>query len=65
MSLKLFLVEDNPHIRKSVTEFLEQDGAVEVVNWAPTEHGAVSWLQSNCLEWEVAVVDRMRPANTS
>ena len=55
MPFRVFLVEDNPLIRQSMTELLEELTDAQVVAWADGEDAAV--LEMARVEWDVALVD--------
>lgn len=55
MPLRIFLVEDNPLIRQTMQEMLEEILGATVVAWADTEHGAIEAMRNT--EWDVALVD--------
>lgn len=57
MVLRIFLVEDNPVIRRSLIETLEDLLAVDVIGWSETEHEACSRLLALAEGWDVALVD--------
>lgn len=54
--LRAFLIEDNPTIRRNLTEALEEMAAVDTVGFAASEAEAKAWLASNDA-WDIAIVD--------
>ncbi|QHJ00813.1 response regulator [Xylophilus rhododendri] len=57
MGQKVFLVEDSATVRMALTLGLADAGAMEVVDFAETERGAVAWLNENPSGWMLAIVD--------
>ncbi|MEO8523188.1 MAG: response regulator [Caldimonas sp.] len=57
MTIRVFLVEDNPLIRGSLIEALEELALVQVVAFAATEDRAVEWLNENRDGCDLVVVD--------
>lgn len=57
MAKRVFLVEDNPIIRESLTEAIEDLSAACVVGWAATEQDACEHLNRLSEAWDVALVD--------
>lgn len=55
MPLRIFLVEDNPLIRRTMQEMLEEVVGARVVDWADTEAGAIEGMRR--VDWDVALVD--------
>ncbi len=55
MPLRIFLVEDNPLIRQTMQDMLEEVLGARVVAWADTEAGAIEAMRRT--EWDVALVD--------
>ncbi len=55
--LRIFLVEDNPIIRDSLTETLAELVGAITVGSSETEQGAKAWLANNPDEWDLAIVD--------
>jgi DNA-binding NarL/FixJ family response regulator len=55
MSLRIFLVEDNPLIRQTMQEMLEEVLGAHVVAWADGEDAAIAAMRRT--EWDVALVD--------
>ncbi|WP_326540434.1 response regulator [Pseudorhodoferax sp.] len=55
MPHRVFLVEDNPLIRQTMTEMLEELSDSTVVAWADGEDEAVAGMQK--VEWDVALID--------
>jgi two-component system OmpR family response regulator len=57
MRLRIYLVEDNPVIRKNLTEWFEDLENARLVGFSTTEHEARAWLVKNKTAWDLAVVD--------
>jgi two-component system, OmpR family, response regulator len=57
MRLRIYLVEDSPVIRDTLSESLEELVGARVVGWASTEAEACQWLANNPTQWDLAVVD--------
>jgi DNA-binding NarL/FixJ family response regulator len=55
--LKAFVVEDNPSIRQSLVEALQELAGVETAGTAATEKDAVAWLTDPANAWDIAIVD--------
>ncbi len=55
--LRIYLVEDNPIIRESLTETLAELVGSVTVGSSETEQGAKAWLATNAQQWDVAIVD--------
>ena len=55
--LRIYLVEDNPIIRESLTETLTELVGSVTVGSSETELGAKNWLAQNAGEWDLAIVD--------
>ena len=55
--LRIYLVEDNPIIRASLTETLTELVGSVTVGSSETEHVAKAWLTENGDEWDLAIVD--------
>ncbi|KQP36248.1 response regulator [Pseudorhodoferax sp. Leaf274] len=55
MPLRIFLVEDNPLIRQTMQEMLEEVLGAQVVDWADGESAAIEAMRRT--EWDVALVD--------
>lgn len=55
MAHRIFLVEDNPLIRRTMTEMLEDIADVEVIAWADGETAAVAEMGHT--DWDVALID--------
>lgn len=55
MPLRIFLVEDNPLIRQSMQEMLEEVLGAQVVDWADGEAAAIGAMRRTA--WDVALVD--------
>jgi two-component system OmpR family response regulator len=51
------LVEDNPIIRESLIDFVEDDKKAVVVGWTDQQDEASHWLRSNPGMWDLAVID--------
>lgn len=57
MRLRIYLVEDNPVIRKNLTEWFEDLENARLVGFSTTENEARAWLVKNKTAWDLAVVD--------
>lgn len=55
MPLRIFLVEDNPLIRQTMQEMLEEVVHAQVVGWADGESRAIDAMRRT--DWDVALVD--------
>jgi two-component system OmpR family response regulator len=55
MQLRIFLVEDNPLIRTTFTEMLQESAGAEVIAWASSEPEAIAGMHGT--DWNVALVD--------
>ena len=57
MTLRVFLVEDNPVIRENLAAALEELAPVQVVAFADNEPAATSWIAANPEGVDLLVVD--------
>src|ERR1700754_3485940 len=57
MNLKVFLVEDNPVIRDSLSAALEELAPVQIVGFAEDESTATQWLHANGGRCDLLIVD--------
>lgn len=57
MTLKAFVVEDNPSIRESLREALWELAGIETAGFAGSEKAAIAWLSDPANDWDVAIVD--------
>ena len=57
MALKAFLVEDQPAVRDSLVEALQEITGIEPAGWAATEKAATAWLRDPAHHWDIAIVD--------
>lgn len=57
MTLRVFLVEDNPSIRDVLVGLLEDSVDCEVVGIAPSQAEATRWLSRNGQGWDLIVTD--------
>ena len=57
MTLRVFLVEDNPVIRENLCESLEELADAHAVAWAGTANEAKAWMDSHQSQWDLAVID--------
>jgi DNA-binding NarL/FixJ family response regulator len=57
LALQAFLVEDNPQIRQSLAEALEEFGSIHTAGSAASEKDAVAWLRDPANHWDIAIVD--------
>ena len=57
MTLKAFIVEDNPSIRESLIEALAELAGIETTGVAGSQKAAVAWLNNPDNHWDIAIVD--------
>jgi DNA-binding NarL/FixJ family response regulator len=57
LALKAYVVEDNPAIRESLVEALNELGGIEPAGSTGNEATAVAWLRDPAHHWDIAVVD--------
>jgi DNA-binding NarL/FixJ family response regulator len=57
LTLKAFIVEDNPSIRESLIEALSELAGMETAGVAGSQKAAVAWLKDPANQWDVAIVD--------
>ena len=57
MSLKAFVVEDQPAIRDSLLEALAEIAGIEAAGWAANEKTAIAWLRDATHHWDIAIID--------
>ena len=57
MTLRLFLVEDNPVIRENLAGTLEELAPTEIVGFAEDEPSAVAWIASHSEDVDLLVID--------
>lgn len=57
MSLKTFIVEDNPTIRDNLIATLEELTAVKAVGTSDSEIESIAWLLSHPDDWDLAILD--------
>ncbi len=57
MTVKVFLVEDNPVMREQLGYILKSEAQVDFVGIAETEAEANDWLEKNPDHWDIALVD--------
>lgn len=57
MSLPIFLVEDNPELRATIKEAINNICDAQVIGTAETEAQAIAWLNDHHGAWRLAVVD--------
>ena len=56
-SLKTFIVEDNPLIRRNLVETMKELLDVKILGFAETEDDASCWLSDHRRDWQLLVVD--------
>lgn len=56
-SLKTFIVEDNPLIRRNLVEAMTELLDVNIMGFAENEDDARSWLSSHHRDWQLLIVD--------
>jgi DNA-binding NarL/FixJ family response regulator len=57
MSLTIFLVEDEPALRKQLVDLVQAFLDADVIGWADTEQDALTWLHAHPNTWHFAIVD--------
>jgi len=57
LALKAFVVEDQPSVRDSLMEALDELAGIEPAGWAADEKGAIAWLRDPANHWDIAIVD--------
>ena len=57
MPLKAFIVEDQPSVRDSLLEALDELAGIEPAGWAANEKSALAWLRNPANAWDIAIVD--------
>lgn len=57
MSLKAYVVEDNPAIRDSLIEALRELTGIVTTGVAGSQNEAVAWLCDSANDWDIAIVD--------
>ena len=73
-SLRVFLVEDSPHVRDLLLDFLHVPGEVEIIGYADTEDDSVAAIIAQPVDAVIvdlrlkegsgmAVIERLRKAN--
>ncbi|EJL68856.1 response regulator [Variovorax sp. Varisp85] len=56
-TVRTFIVEDNPTIRKNLMGALREVARVDPVGEAESEEEGSRWLSCNLSEWDLAIVD--------
>jgi len=57
MTIRVFLVEDNPVIRDNLAAALEELAPVQIVGFAEDEPAATDWISSNPQGCDLLIVD--------
>lgn len=57
MTLKAYVVEDNPSIRESLTEALAELAGIPTAGFSGNEQSAIAWLIDGANVWDIAIVD--------
>lgn len=58
MSLRTYLIEDEPASRETLVALLQQQlPDLEVVGWGDNERTVTHWLSTNDRGWDLAIVD--------
>jgi DNA-binding NarL/FixJ family response regulator len=57
VTLKIYLVEDNPTIRDNLIATLEELACVEAVGTSDNENDGKEWLLNNPEQWDLAILD--------
>lgn len=65
MTLKAYVVEDNPAIRESLVETLSELAGMVTAGATGREPEAIAWLTAADAEWDIAIVDLMLEAGGS
>jgi DNA-binding NarL/FixJ family response regulator len=56
-TVRTFIVEDNPALRKSLVGTLREVARVDPVGEAESEEEGSRWLSDNLSQWDLAIVD--------
>ena len=65
MALKAFIVEDQPSVRDSLVEALNELAGIEPAGWAADQKSALAWLRDPANAWDIAIVDLVLEAGGS
>jgi DNA-binding NarL/FixJ family response regulator len=57
LSLKAFVVEDNPSIRESLIEALSELAGISTCGVAGNQKTAIAWLTDPRNDWDIAIID--------
>lgn len=57
VTLKTYLVEDNPTIRDNLIATLEELASVDAVGTSDNENDGKEWLLNNPQQWDLAILD--------
>jgi DNA-binding NarL/FixJ family response regulator len=57
VTLKTYLVEDNPTIRDNLIATLEELACVDAVGTSDNENDGKQWLLNNPEQWDLAILD--------
>lgn len=57
MSLKTYVVEDNPTIRDNLIATLEELTTVRTIGTSDSEDESTAWLQDHPDDWDLAILD--------
>ncbi|HEX7887829.1 MAG TPA: response regulator [Ramlibacter sp.] len=65
MALKAFIVEDQPAVRDSLVEAIEELAGIETAGWAADQKSALAWLRDPANAWDIAIIDLVLEAGGS
>jgi DNA-binding NarL/FixJ family response regulator len=65
LALKAFIVEDQPSVRDSLVEALNELAGIEPAGWAADQKSALAWLRDPANAWDIAIVDLVLEAGGS
>ena len=65
MALKAFIVEDQPSVRDSLVEAINELAGIEPAGWAADQKSALAWLRDPANAWDIAIVDLVLEAGGS
>lgn len=57
MTLKVYIVEDNPVIRDNLVDTLQELAHAETVGTTDNEQEGSAWLVGHMPQWDIAIVD--------
>lgn len=65
LALKAFIVEDQPAVRDSLVEAIEELAGIETAGWAADQKSALAWLRDPANAWDIAIIDLVLEAGGS